>query len=88
MTEKKRLSQVYFDKANEQEAFREWLDADRRGALSELLQIPVGTVRSRLSRARQQLQEMLEPAADGVAFEQAAAHYAIPPAPDSRGALV
>jgi RNA polymerase sigma-70 factor, ECF subfamily len=41
--------------------------------VSEMLQIPVGTVRSRLSRARRQLQDLLAPAARDARFITAGA---------------
>ena len=50
--------------------------------VSEMLQIPVGTVRSRLSRARKQLQDLLAPPAREHRYIPAAARQKLP---DARG---
>jgi RNA polymerase sigma-70 factor, ECF subfamily len=54
---------------------------------SEMLKIPVGTVRSRLSRARAQLQEMLAPTKESAALlpEHIPAHIAALRAAQSQG---
>jgi RNA polymerase sigma-70 factor (ECF subfamily) len=54
--------------------------------VSEALQIPVGTVRSRLSRAREHLTQLLEPTA--TATLAPTAPYAPPPPPPSYSATV
>jgi RNA polymerase sigma-70 factor, ECF subfamily len=50
--------------------------------VSEMLQIPVGTVRSRLSRARKQLQDLLAPPARDHRYIPTAARQKIPDARD------